>query len=511
MKSQSVQLLEAYIESLRPIIYIDYPDYTTVNEMISKAAYNAKIIEYDNAFGMIDFQKKIAYMQCTLEEFLHKTNEEGYDNNTFLVLKDVHEELSNPRIIAYLKRIAERQTNCENYYCTVFIISSIRKIPPELENYITVFDIPFPTYDDIRTIIWQFEKDNELEISDDDVDSIALSLKGMNELQISQILRMSYHNGGQISADDKNLIIKEKEQFIKKSGLLELVNFKESIDDIGGLDALKKWLNDKAKIFNHLDAALKYGVVVPHGIMIIGMPGCGKSLSAKVTASLFQIPLVRMDVGKLLGQYVGESENNMRRALKLAESISPCVLWIDEIEKAFAGIGGGDGGGEVTTRLFGQLLTWMQEKEDSVFIVATANDISKLPPEFLRKGRFDELFYVDLPNWEERRQILKIHLKKRHKYRENFNIDSLRKLTEGFNGADLEAAVNETIEKSFINLIDDESCENNKQNQIQISELEDTIKHTKSISSSLGEKIKAMKATLDKIDCKSASSIAEDK
>lgn len=286
-----------------------------------------------------------------------------------------------------------------------------------------------------------------------------------------------------------------KEQFIKKSGMLEIVNFSESIEDIGGLENLKDWLYRKAFIFRELDKAIKFGVDVPKGIMIIGMPGCGKSLTAKATASLFEIPLVRLDVGRLLGKYVGESEENMRNALKLSEAISPCVLWIDEIEKAFAGVGGEGGGNDVTTRLFGQFLTWMQEKENTVFIVATANDISRLPPEFLRKGRFDELFFVDLPNGTERRKILEIHLKKRKKWNENIDSIALIKETEGYNGADLEAVVKDTIERAFIE----------GRTTITTADLIRSIKDTKSISCTLKDKIASIQKTVEKIDIKPAS------
>ena len=220
-----------------------------------------------------------------------------------------------------------------------------------------------------------------------------------------------------------------------------------------------------------------------------------KSLTAKATASLFEIPLVRLDVGRLLGKYVGESEDNMRKALKLSEAISPCVLWIDEIEKAFAGVGGDGGGSDVTTRLFGQFLTWMQEKENTVFIVATANDISKMPPEFLRKGRFDELFFVDLPNGEERRKILEIHLKKRGKWTKDIDTIALIKETEGFNGADLEAVIKDAIENAFIN----------GQQTVTTTDLQKSIKDTKSISSTLKEKISQIKDTISKIDIKPAS------
>ena len=234
---------------------------------------------------------------------------------------------------------------------------------------------------------------------------------------------------------------------------------------------------------------------MPKGVLIAGMPGCGKSLAAKATASLFGMPLVRLDVGRLLGKYVGESEDNMRKALRLSEAISPCVLWIDEIEKAFAGVGTGGSGHEVTTRLFGQFLTWMQEKENTVFIVATANDISHLPPEFLRKGRFDELFFVDLPNGEERKKILDIHLKKRGKW--NRDIDSIKLIrqTGGFNGADIEAVVKDTIEKAFIEGRD----------KITTDDLMTTIEDTKSISQTLKDRIDDLRKAIKNIDIKPAS------
>ena len=227
------------------------------------------------------------------------------------------------------------------------------------------------------------------------------------------------------------------------------------------------------------------------------MPGCGKSLTAKATAGLFKIPLVRLDVGRLLGKYVGESEGNMRKALHLAEAISPCVLWVDEIEKAFSGVGK-NGGSDVTTRLFGQFLTWLQEKENTVFIVATANDISQMPPEFLRKGRFDELFFVDLPNADERRKIIEIHLKKRKKWNSEFDTcfpEEIIKNTEGFNGADLEAVVKGAIENAFIN----------NRKEITAGNLLVEIRNTNSISKTMKDKIDEIARTIQKMDIKRAS------
>lgn len=495
MNRSTIDLLASYIDAQRPIIYINHFDSKVIDDEILRVGGNVKSVEFNNALGLVDFKDKHPMSECDLEQFLKQTMDEGFEQDMFLVLKDIHGELNNPKVIALLKRIAENHLYKDDYSATIFILSEIIVIPPELENYITVFDIPLPTTDEILDIINNFISDVNITVPQEIVSDIALSLKGMNEFQIKQILNLAYQDGGCIDKEDKLLILKEKEQFIKKSGMLELINFTESIDDIGGLENLKEWLKKKAKIFSNLDKAIKFGVDVPKGVMIIGMPGCGKSLTAKATASLFQIPLVRLDVGRLLGKYVGESEENMRKALKLSEAISPCVLWIDEIEKAFAGIGGNGGGHEVTTRLFGQFLTWMQEKENTVFIVATANDISRMPPEFLRKGRFDELFFVDLPNGEERRKILEIHLKKRKKWNKNIDSISLIKQTDGFNGADLEAVVKDTIETAFID----------GKETITTADLLKSAKDIKSISSTLKEKIKEIKLAVEKIDIKPAN------
>ena len=434
MNSKVENQLASYVDALRPIIYINHFDFCVVDNLLRKIGDNVSFIEYNNALGIIDFETKSPQMECDLEKFLELSMDEGFNQPTFIILKDVHHELKRPEIIAYLKRIAEDNLYREDYSATIFIVSTTVVIPNELENYITVFDIPLPTEKEIAEIIHNFINDIDIKVEQDVLDEIAVSFKGLNEFQINQIL--------------------------------------------------KEWLRRKAIVFQNLDKAIKFGVDVPKGIMIVGMPGCGKSLTAKATASLFEIPLVRLDVGRLLGKYVGESEENMRKALKLSESISPCVLWIDELEKAFAGVG--SEGGDVTTRLFGQFLTWMQEKENTVFIVATANDISKIPPEFLRKGRFDELFFVDLPNDEERRKIIEIHLKKRKKWNKNIDSIALIEKTEGFNGADLEAVVKEAIEDAFIDGDD----------KITTEALLKTIKNTKSISSTMKDKIDKIRETI---------------
>lgn len=495
MKNSARNLLASYIDALYPIIYINHFDFKVIDDIISDIVEDRKVIEYNNGLGIVDFKTKAAMKECDLFNFLQLVKDDGYEHSMVIVLKDVHNQLDNPEIVSLLKYIAERNLYNESYNASIFIVSSKLCIPAELEDLITVFDIPLPTVAEIKQIMADFVKDLDINVSQDVMGEIALSFKGLNEFQIKQILNLAYQDGGCLDFDDKQLILRQKEQFIKKAGLLEMVTVNESIEDIGGLENLKEWLQKKERIFNQLDKAIKFGVDIPKGIMIVGMPGCGKSLAAKATAKLFEIPLVRLDVGRLLGKYIGESEENMRNALKLSEAISPCVLWIDEIEKAFSGVGGSGGGSDVTTRLFGQFLTWMQEKENTVFIVATANDISKIPPEFLRKGRFDELFFVDFPNDEERRKIIEIHLKKRNKWNKDLDIIKLVKQTEGYNGADLEAIVKDAIEKCFINNGEKLSTQDLLFSQLAI----------KSISTTLKTRINAIKKAAEEIDLQPAN------
>lgn len=495
--------LYTIVELNRPIIYIEQTDFHMVNKAIKNIAKkleeenneSVKCYEFNNALGLLNFKTQSTMdNNVTLENFLQNTIDDGYDDTVFIVLKDIHDQLSDPKIISLLKRIAEKMIYGKEYATTVFILDSKIVLPREIEPYITVFDVPLPDDQDIVDQIKAFINENEVDADESIIEGLVQSFKGMNEFQIRQILDKAYQIGGRLELADKNLVLKEKQQFIKKSGMLELVNFKESIESIGGLENLKEWLKRKSIVFDDLIGAKKFGVDMPKGIMIVGMPGCGKSLTAKATSVLFNLPLVRLDVGRLLGKYVGESEENMRKALLIAESISPCVLWIDEVEKAFAGIGSGSGN-EVTTRLFGQFLTWMQEKENTVFIVATANDISCLPPEFLRKGRFDEIFFVGLPEEDERKRIIEIHLNRRNRNSNSIDLSILAKQTVGFNGADIESVIKETIEESFVN----------KKTLITTDDLLKTIKETKSISQTMKHRIESINEYVKKHQIKSAS------
>ena len=256
MRKDTVNLLASYVDALRPIIYINHFDFKVIDNSIEYIAANAKCIEFNNALGLIDFKTKRPMLRCDLEHFLELTMDDGFEQETFIILKDIHRELNSPKIIALLKRIADNNLYNDEYNTTIFILSETIVIPAELENIITVYDIPLPNKSEILDIINDFINDMKIDVEEDIINDIALSFKGLKEFQIKQILNLAYQNGGRIDKEDKSLILREKEQFIKKFGMLEIVTFKETIDDIGGLENLKDWLVRKSKVFDNLDKAI---------------------------------------------------------------------------------------------------------------------------------------------------------------------------------------------------------------------------------------------------------------
>ncbi len=446
--------IRIHVESHYPMLYFVTFEEQYADELIRKLANedNRKVIEWDFARGEVDFKNKRQLKKCELSETLENWLVHEDLTNHFLIIKDAHLVIKeNSLVVARLKALAQKILHDAESNATVIFVSSQACIPPELEKFITLFDLPLPDESAINGIIKSFvNRLGEENIKTKDLNDLTLAFRGLSEHEITQLLHRGYQQDGHVGSEDVELVLREKEQIIKKSGILDMVSAVEQFDNVGGLSNLKMWLKQKADVLHNLNEAKAFGVEAPKGVMIVGMPGCGKSLTAKATASLFKLPLLRLDVGSLMGKYVGESESNMRRALQLAEAVSPCVLWVDELEKAFVGIGSGGAGSEVVTRLFGYFLTWMQDKKDAVFVLATANDISALPPELLRKGRFDEIFYVDFPNKSERENIFNIHLQKRN---QNANIDvkKLAEKTDGFSGADIEAVVKEAIETAFVN------------------------------------------------------------
>lgn len=486
-----------YRDAGYPIIFVETYEEEKVDRVITKIAKTARIsvIEWNGAVGVCDFAKKVrkGTKKMSLYEALEILQLDDL-NRKMIVIKDMNDELSDPQTIAQLKRLALKITS--GVECTVVMVSPVLTIPKSLEKFITVIEQEYIDDREIRRIINDFTAENDLPpVAPDLIEQLAVALKGLTEMEVNQILALAVSTNGDITKKDLQFIFEQKQQMIMKSGILEMIPLKEKIDDIGGLENLKEWLKRKSKVFNNINKAEEFGVNMPKGLLIAGVPGCGKSLSAKAAASLFEVPLLRLDMGRLMGKYVGESESNMRQAIRLAEAIAPCVLWIDELEKAFAGIGS-QNGNEVTTRLFGTFLTWMQEKTSPAFVLATANDITKMPPELLRKGRFDEIFFVDLPNPAERRKIFEVHIKKRRpKDLANIDISKLVNMTDGYSGADIEGVVRDGIENAF--------CDG--EDHITTEYISDAIKNTTSLSEIMKDDLEKMKDEYTKRKLKNAT------
>ena len=500
--SARVQLdFQKMIDVNTPIIYIHAYDFVRVDDVISKVVGGSRIMEWNPITGLTNFSTKEPRGEelLPLDAFLRDIYlDEFFTNDRYIVLRDIQDIIDTTEVKTVLQLMALRRLYDPTYNTTVIIVSGVQKVPTELKQFVSFLDMSYPDEDEINSLIDEHVEVNGYEnFNDDDRQKLMPSLKGLTAFEIDRMLDMAMSSNGTLSAEDREMINRHKKQMVKNSGVLELIDTPESLDSIGGLDTLKNYLKIKAKVLQHLPEAQKAYVTVPKGVFIIGMPGCGKSLCAKASAALFDTPLLKMDMGSMMGKYVGESEANLRHAIKIAEAAAPCVLWIDEIEKAFSGVGGNN---DIMTRMFGYFLSWMQDKTSSVYVIATANNADNLPPELKRKGRFDEIFCVNLPNEKEREAIFKVHLGKRgHK---DLKIDNaLLKATDGFNGADIESVVNEAVEEVFVKNLD------GKNDTLTSSVLLDKAKNTISISKSCKKQIDNMKKAFAESNFKDASKV----
>ncbi len=356
---------------------------------------------------------------------------------SIFILTDFHFYMNDQRVIRLLRDLSDRMRGKSQ---TVIILSPVLKLPVEVEKEITVVEFALPGADEIGLTVddaMACAQDKVKPLSSEDRDKLINACLGLTISEIEDVLARSIVEKGTADVD---AVLTQKQQLIRKSGILEYYPFQVEMKDVGGLNAIKSWLEKRTASFT--EKAKAFGLPPPKGVLIIGVQGCGKSLVAKAISSMWGLPLLRMDVGKIFGGIVGSSEENMRKAIRVAESVAPCVLWTDELEKGFAGLqssGFSDAG--TTARVFATFINWMQEKSAAVFLVATANDVTQLPPELLRKGRFDEIFFVDLPMVKEREDIFRIHLKKRSRDPAKFDIKKLATAVEGFSGAEIEQTV----------------------------------------------------------------------
>src|SRR5688572_4048898 len=322
-----------------------------------------------------------------------------------------------------------------------------------LKRLLAVVRLPEPSPDEFRSLIQHIARDvgkrtpvaNELTPADEA--RLLGALRGLSLLEAEKVLTRAMVEDNRLTVDDILHVIAAKKQIVEREGVLEYYPAEDTFADIADLAGLKEWLRKRKNIFREPERAAAFGLSFPRGMLLIGVPGCGKSLCARAVAAEWGLPLLRLDTGSLYNKFVGETESNFRRAMRAAEKLAPCVLFIDELEKAFAAGDGEDGG--VSLRVLGTFLTWMQERRADVFVVATANDVSRLPPEFLRKGRFDETFFVDLPDTETRSEILRIHLARRNQKPETIDLAQIATVTRGFSGAEIEQVVVAALYTAF--------------------------------------------------------------
>lgn len=374
------------------------------------------------------------------------------DQREFVILlEDFHHFLHEHSLISRLRAFAIAVASREINNVTVVLSQPVQLLPAELEKEVQVMEMPLPNIDDLKVLMHQARQRYELDDRDyQESSALVESALGLSTSEAQLAFSKAACQFNRLTESEIPFIVKEKEQVIRKSGHLEYFHPKATLDDIGGLDNLKSWLNRRRQSFTQ--DAREFGLETPRGVLLLGLPGTGKSLAAKAVANAWQLPLLRLDMGKIYGGIVGQSEANIRSALQTAEALAPGILWIDEIEKGLSGMqssGATDGG--TTSRVLGTFLTWMQEKETPVFVVATANHIAQLPPELLRKGRVDEIFFVDLPVQQDRQDIISIHLKRRNRL-DDFSSTELSELaiaSKGFTGAELEEAVKEAMFLAF--------------------------------------------------------------
>lgn len=365
------------------------------------------------------------------------------DGDTLFVLKDFHESWNQAAIKRKLRSVAQRLKFTRK---AILITAPVAKIPEELKDEAVVLDFPPPTAAELEAVLDRLARAPGVRVQLTKLgrEKLVQAALGLTAAQAQRVFAKAIVSDGLLDDRDISMVAEEKKQIIRESKALEFYAVRRTPEDVGGLDVLKEWLTLRERAFTA--EARTYGLPAPKGIALIGIPGTGKSLTAKMIGGLWRLPLLRLDVGTLYGSLMGESEERTRRALTLAETVAPCILWIDEMEKALSH---GDLDSGTSTRVFGSILTWMQEKTAPCFVVATANDISSLPPELLRKGRFDEIFFLDLPNVQEREAIFTVHLRRRNRLPADFDVAALARRSEGYVGAEIEQAIIDAMYVGF--------------------------------------------------------------
>ena len=500
MKNNIIMQLSRLFRARFPYIYLTKWEEERAINLIKKMAASEKLIKVTRDVYIWTQTKGFVLNGEEIEgtvspdkalDFIRKCNK-----NAIFIMCDFHvyfgvkgRQVDYNVVRKIRDNIAELKTS--KFRKNVIFMAPELLIPETMQKEISIVDLPLPNLDEIRAkldkMLQQNSQIDTTRLNDVAKEKLCKAALGLTLQEAENAFALAMVNDGSIDESDLEIILSEKMQVIKKTGILEFINTDIKISDVGGLENLKNWLNKRNNSWS--EAAKKYCLPAPKGVLITGVPGCGKSLTAKAMSAAWQLPLLKLDFGKIFSGIVGSSEENMRKAIKTAEAVAPSILWVDEIEKSLSGVNSnGDSG--TSSRIFGTFLTWMQEKTAPVFVIATANNISGLPAELLRKGRFDEIFFVDLPTKSERKEIFKLHLEKRLKDEEvasklELNEDLYEKLadlTEGFVGAEIEQIVISALYEAFF-----------QKRPLEFTDLENTIKNIVPLSVTQKEQILALR------------------
>jgi ATP-dependent 26S proteasome regulatory subunit len=426
-----LQRITNYIKAGYPCLYLVSHEEQRIERTVAQAATATSrlLFAWDIVKGRHDIAEGTVEMIDSPADILASVA--TMPENSLLLLRDFHLFLSepNPFIIRHFK---DACIHAKARGITLLILAPVLNIPVEISKLTTVVEFSLPDHEELSVVLRSIADGADIALPED-LTKILSSSSGLTTGEAEDCFALSVVESGQVAAD---VIQREKSNTIRKNGLLEIIESKLDMDSIGGLDVLKTWILKRRLAMSK--EARDYGLPIPKGVLMVGIAGCGKSLTAKATAAGLGLPLLQLDCGKIFGKHVGESEDNLRSIIATAESIAPCVLWMDEIEKGMSNTGGDTDGG-TSARVFGSFLQWMNDKTAPVFVVATANKISKLPPEFLRKGRFDEIFFVDLPNTIEREEIWRVQIRKFRRDPANYDIAQLAALTENCTGSEIES------------------------------------------------------------------------
>lgn len=446
-----VEEIENLVRARYPILYLVSSEEARVDVAIAAIAQRREkqVLEWSCTTGLVPAGTSLQaqkYRQAATRDALAALDQViDHVGPALFVFKDLHPFLTrnHPAVTRRLKEIAR---HLKESLKTILLVSPVLELPAELEKDVTVLQFPLPSREDLGGLLDRIVQEVRplaevsVELDDAGRERLLQSALGLTLNEAENVFAKMLVKHQRLSAAEVSEVLAEKRQIVRKSGLLEYFATDESFATVGGMAALKDWLGKRGAAFT--PAAQAYGLPAPKGLLLLGVQGCGKSLCAKAAANLWQVPLLRFDMGRMFGSFVGSSEENVRRAITVAESVAPAVLWVDEIDKAFSGTQGStfsDAG--TTARVFGTFLTWLSEKAAPVFVVATANEIAQLPPELLRKGRFDEIFFVDLPDAGERAEIFAIHIRKHAREPGRFDLGSLAAASADFSGAEIEEAV----------------------------------------------------------------------